>query len=374
MYKSSRDVSISLEYLQARGLHDRTIAVWLNSGEPARHSLDRTALFGPAAKYVSSFASNYPCSFLKSALVRPLLLHLFKSLSISSGHWAQSSNKVPVYDLNIIHSLPRIALLPQTQIGVTPYASPLLLIPVRNTTPEALYTLSKVFQGPAKPQSEDYSIIPDVEASPEQPEAAAARAAYFMYLSSFTHGSEMYAYLVGHADTTALIDTALAAMQLIESVTTANWAPLPSESPSNQEDRYDPAHAPRRPTALPTETQFCSLLPWQCNVGKPQTGVAALLQPEARPKLFPWLLAPPRFFSSHRRGRGDDDDPEYKVASRKWQLLQAFHRRLKEAMRTGEVDAQEERKLLEALEVRLREGFWGSGTSSTGREVATLES
>jgi len=166
-------------------------------------------------------------------------------------------------------------------------------------------------------------------------EGSAARSLYFMYLS---HNDRLWTDVVTCAETPALKENALAAINLISAVITANW---PTSSASSS--------------------------------GATDTGVEAMLMPPALSSVVPYLLRPPQTFSNLVGGRGDAESAAYRLAMAKFDALGAFHDMLNAFLEGRPVEeAREKRQILDAVRARIAEGPWGRGSEVGGR-IGTLE-
>lgn len=322
---------------------------------------------------MSAFASECPDAFLNDQLHLQVLHRLTRALSISAAQWAQGQS--PKHDLNVLVSLPRIALLPQSGLGIGRHSTPLLLVPSKNTSADALHTLATVFNGP-------HNTPPDSRASSAEPatpredtpravirseleaEAAAARAVFFVY---YVYNDTLFADLVDHASIVALPEKALAALSVISAVASANWSSLPAET------AFLDTAPPRNGASLPSESKLQSMRPPTSRV--PDTvaecGIEALLQRPAREQVFPFLLRPAQTFTYLVGGRGDPESNAYKVAMGKWDCLQIMQRELIALVGRGR-GGDQARVLLSAIDERVREGVWGQ-QSQAGGQVASLE-
>ncbi|KAL1636567.1 hypothetical protein SLS56_001152 [Neofusicoccum ribis] len=333
-HTASHHASNALEYLKSRGLHDRTLSYFLNPS--AHESFEISYLYGPAANYLATYASNYPTDFeasdFKTATLRRLM-NVFSS--IKPAQWVHGES--PRHDLHILASLPRTTLLADsTAIWVS---TPLSLVPgSRSTNSDALHTLATIFHGPEDPTKDLTFPAP---ASPSRSSATfperleAERSAARTLTALFTqHNPSFWLDLVQLAETIALKDTALASLNFINALATASWSTTSS-------------------SAIPSDFPF--------------TGLSLLLRP-GNPVL-PYLLRPAPSFSNLVGGRGDAENAAYQVAMRKFDVLRTVLRRL-ESSAAEEVPGRD--GLLEMMRVRAAEGVWGRGGDVGGR-IDTLE-
>ena len=353
-------------------MHQRTTSYWLLPNDPSHDPADLSFLYGPSAQYVAAYAYNYPEAFLNDANKTSVLHRLSRAFSISASQWGQGQS--PKHDLHVLVSLPRIALLPQMQMGIGQQASPAFLVPTKNTNPDALNSLARIFHGPLEdkeainrsPQGTTESIglgSNQQVRSESQNQAAAARVFYTLY---FAYHEMLFVDLVDHANIIALPDKALAAINVISSIASASWAPLPSEN------AFSETESPESLSSLPSESKLNSLRPSHSFTGPTAlTGIEALLQSPARECVFPYLLRPPQTFTHLVGGRGDPESNAYKVAMAKWDCLLLVEKKLSKTIGNG-LDGDEARLLLSAIHQRVQEGPWGT-QSNVGGQVASLE-
>lgn len=326
----NREDSVGLRYLIAEGVHARTVAIYLQLPGAAIDPLEAMFLYGPAANYIATYASNYPTHFMASQLPQQVNTRLGSALDQSPAKWAHAES--PKHDLHLLASLPRSALLPGPRGW---HASPLSLVPSKATNPDALNTLATVFHGP------DRDIIfgsasPATTDSEVQKESALARALYHHYLS---FNPRLWQDIANHADTVALKDLALSAINVLVSVTTANW----SEAP-DVDLPVTIVHAP--------------------------SGHVALLSPPAVEYTMPYLLKPPRTFANLVGGRGDAESSAYKIAAAKFDALRALNSRLEAQVQQTPGAGYED--ILRTISRKLAEGPL-SREGEVGGRIATLE-
>ena len=285
------EASAALEYLTVKGVHDRTAKIYLQSGE-STDVMESMFLYGPSANYIATYASLYPRHFQASAMPKQVNGRLMDSLTLSSSKWAHAES--PKHDLHLLASLPRATLLPTAEGPAAWATSPVSLLPTKATNPDVLNTLATIFHGPPRkvitfPAS---SPLSDELSPQEELEAAAARALYMNYLAN---NSRFWSDIVSHADTVALKELALSALNCLHSVITATWSTKPS-------------------LALPSSS-----------MATPASGHLAILSPPALEYTLPYLIKPPQTFANLVGGRGDSESSAYKVASAKWDALKALH-------------------------------------------------
>ncbi|KAH0559704.1 hypothetical protein GP486_003776 [Trichoglossum hirsutum] len=310
--------SSPLDFLISRGIHDRTSNYYL---EPTLEGLgpsDAAFLSGRAAAYLAAYASRYPSHLLTAVRARTNTSVLDAILSrISQGLAGRSARQdPPSHDLHLLASLPRATLLPRIRPNApsTPQdlwrSSPVCLIPLKRTSSEYLNTLATLFHGPSQATGE-VTINPSPSTEPPRrpptlvSEAAAARVLYTLYLAKEPH---FYRALVSYAGTVALRETAVAALNLLSAIITANWEPLPSPGQGNSADS----------TALLTEYQLISMLPPSAPRPPPPSSLQAILREPVIGIVGPYLLAPAQVYSNLVGGRGDTESAAYKVAIAKY--------------------------------------------------------
>lgn len=337
----SPNSSKALDFLVEKGLHARSMSYYL---EPNNKSLDSTWLYNSSANYLSTYCSNYPTHLLNTSpsivdVVHTRLWGVFDG--VSSSQWAQ--NMAPKNDLHVLVSLPRIALLQNID-----RFSPLFLIRAWPANTDAFGTLAMVFHG-ATITGKNH-----VQDESRAEEASAARTLYFRYLENFPH---FWTHVVKAAETVSLKETALAAIDLIGAVITAKWAPLPTNPGSNTSN---PQYL------LPLENELSQ----KCHSNQllPPSGVLAILATPALEAVIPYLLRPAQSFSNLVGGRGDTESAAFKVAVRKYEVLELLHRELQGvADSTGQMG-----EIVAAVRKRLAQGPMG-GVSDVGGNVGTME-
>ena len=313
--------SVALDFLIAKGLHDRTMSYFL---DPDRHdSLDATYLYSSSTHYISAYATHYKTHFLAHT-ARYILDRLSTVLSrISSSAWA-ANNLAPVHDLKLLSRLPQRALLSLD------WGALLLSIPTKPVNVDALHTLGTIFEGFLFPSNaEDLDIIVPPPTSSSQsspdltaPDRAAARALFFLYAQSHPN---LFRDLVTTAETVAVKEHALAAVSLLLALSDSNWAPLP----------------PTPNDILPSESQLenqCASLPKPL----PQQGVRVLLQPPAMGSVMPYLM----------KGPENGSEAALEVAVQKHAVVASMRRRLKAMVDEGIDEPEHWADILRMLERR----------------------
>lgn len=320
--------SMGLAYLVANGIHARTIAIYLGPSE--LDPVESMFLYGPAANYIATYASRYPQHFLASQLPRQVTQRLSKALELTPARWAHAES--PKHDLSLLASLPRKALLPFA-------SSPASLLPSKSTNPDVLKTLATIFHGPEPkaivyPRSSPLHLQNGDQS--EIQEAAAACALYYNYMAS---NPRFWNDIVNHADTVALKNLALAAINCLTAVITANW--------STSQD-----------FALPT------------TLATPEQGHLAILAPPALEYTLPYLLKPAQTFANLVGGRGDSESAAYKIATAKYDALRALGHRVATQVEQQPGHGYEE--ILGTINKRMAEGPW-SREGEVGGHIGTLE-
>lgn len=378
-------VSVSLAYLLESNLHSRAISFWLNPTDPSHDPIDIRFLYGPSAHYLAIYASTYPSAFLSSSECQNVITRLSEALSISANQWAHGES--PKHDLNVLTSLPRVALLPQRRLGTGRQLSPLLLVPSKITNADALNALAVILHGPSKPRAEDltygvngFSASDTAESQYDKGEAAAA---YALYVTYIRYHETLIADLITHADTVALPEKALAAINLLAALASANYAPLPSDDTSSSVASFDHSSGTpsQRPTPTPTPTQLATLLTLSSPTHLPTFSASPLLTSTAgRDKLLPWLCRPPQTFSNLVGGRGDAESSAYKIATARFDLVLIAQKAVESLVSSsgggddGDAGNDEVIWMVEALTARVKEGVWGVREGGVaGSVVATLE-
>ncbi|TKX25678.1 hypothetical protein C1H76_2328 [Elsinoe australis] len=344
--------SLSLDYLLESGIHDRITDLYVDPNERKHGMLEVQFLYSSAAKYVAIYASIYQSHFMGSKIRGGVLRRLENAIDQSPSRWAHQES--PRHDLHVLSSLPRVALLPDLSSAGRSIGSIIRLLPSKQTNPDALNTLATIFQGPNKVESLTYPEESPMTSSIDErglAEAQAARALYFLYVTRYN--TYLFADLVAHADSVALTDVALAAINVISSIITSTWAPLSEKALQG----------------MITESEFIRQLP-EPTPATPTSGVQAILAPPSLEHTLPWLLKPARSFANLVGGRGDTESVANKVAVAKHETLRAMYNRLK-VVADNDSD-QGYQDILETLRKSIARGPWSQGGDVGGR-VATME-
>nr|OQO21282.1 hypothetical protein B0A51_13134 [Rachicladosporium sp. CCFEE 5018] len=332
--KSSTSTSPALEWLIAKGVHDRTAELYLQDSD----SIESRFLYGPAANYLAKYAELYPMHYLGSNMAGKVNAHLLVALDQSPARWAHAES--PKYDLHLLASVPRTSLLVHTS-SLANYGnrSPLSLLPSKATNADVLNTLATIFHGP---QKEELTFPPSASSSEkgsrDDIEASLTRMVYYNYLAE---NPLFWQNITRHADTIALVDLALAAINVIAAVTTANWSTTSTLAMPN--------------ATFPT----------------PPSGHLAILSPPALEYTLPYLLAPAKSFSHLVGGRGDSESAAYRIGVAKHGALKALQRRIEEQARAEPGEGYDE--ILATISRRVATGVTGNREGEVGGRVATMD-
>ena len=335
------DSAEALDFLISRKLHSRTMSYYL---EQEKHdSIESTYLYPLSAHYISTYASC--CSSHLLDIGRQDVDRILERLSmVISGlpmaKWARGD--APRSDLHVISTLPRVVLLH------TSSHNPLYSIPVNPPNADALNTLAAIFRGPPKESSSD--APPDVKH-----EATAARALYFLYAKNT---SNLWQRVVEVAETIAIKENALAAINLIDAVIGSYWEPLP--------ERHD--ESVEEPFSLPIAAELDVRVPHR---GGPlaASGTLAILTGPGQTTVIPYLLKPAQTY-----GRGDTQSAAYAVAIAKHETVVHMVQTLKEQSKIPELQLPLTpwQPIIDEIEQCAKRGVWG-GSSAVGARVGTLD-
>lgn len=340
----------ALDFLIDHGLHDRTISYYI---EPQKHnSLDLVYIYSRSADYLSNYSLNFGAHLIqRHTVLKSILLRLSAVFDkLSSNPQVQTKP----HDLHVLVSLPLNSLLPQSFVD-----SPFLLLHANLGDADILKTLATVFRGSTR-QSSFHSPLANnsqqMDTSRSQ-DNKAARVLYFLYLNRYPN---FWKQIVQAAETLALKDVALAAIEVINAVITANWEPLPAESPgSSRED----------PFALPSEQELAQKCHSEAQP-MPSSGILAILSSPAVETLVPYLIRPAQTFNNLVGGTGDSESAAYKVAVAKYDVLKTFHERV-QGLGLGH-DTFQLHDILAPVEARIARGPMG-GITEVGGRIATLD-
>ena len=327
--------SLALLYLIAQGVHARTTAMYLQLPGTPVDPVESMFLYGPAANYIATYASTYSDHFLASQTPKQITDRLLTALDLSPAKWAHSDS--PKHDLHLLASLPRKSLLPGGDGSGAWTSSPISLLPSRSTNPDVLNTLATVFHGPARDVITFPSASPmDAGGDASEVEAASARALYFHYLAN---NPQFWKDIATHADTVALKDLALSAINCLSAVITAEWSTKPDLNP---------------PTSIAT----------------PDSGHVAIFSPPSLEHTLPYLLKPAQTFSNLVGGRGDAESAAYQIAAAKFNALKALHRSLVVEVEQRPGEGYED--IVATMSKRLAQGPF-SREGEVGGRIGTME-
>lgn len=340
----------ALDFLIDYGLHDRTISYYI---EPQKHSsLDLVYIYSRSADYISNYSLNFGAHLIqRHSILKSILLRLSAVFDkLSSNRQVQTQP----HDFHVLVSLPLNSLLPQSFVD-----SPFLLLRANLGDADILKTLATVFRGRTQKRSSHDPLANDsqqIHARRSQ-DNKAARVLYFLYLNKYPI---FWKQITQAAETLALKDVALAAIEVINAVITANWEPLPAESPGTSQEY---------PFALPTEQELAQ----KCNSAAqsmPSSGILAILSSPAVEALVPYLIRPAQTFNNLVGGTGDSESAAFKVAVAKYEVLKTFHGRI-QGLGLGP-DTFQIHDILAQVEARIARGPMG-GITEVGGRIATLD-
>ena len=314
------DHTFALHFLRSNGLHNRSLAYYL---EPEKQdSLELKYLYSSSAAYLAMYCSTYPQDLLSSPIAGQILSRVTQATENLDGQMGQQNNDFLV----VLMSLPRVMLIPRSR-----GSSPLFLIYVKAASPGAFAALASILSGRCGSMPE---------------EKAAARALYYLEMEKYP---DFWERVVTAADTVALTVSAMSAISLIGAVITATWSPLPAT---------DSATSFR----LPSEGELAA----KCHAESlPQSGIEAIMTQPAREIVIPYLMRPARGGG----GGGHVECPEYQIASAKHEVLTLFHQRLAQWVETR----GEGQDMVAAVGRRVAQGPMG-GMSEVGAQVGTIGS
>ncbi|KAF2398308.1 hypothetical protein EJ06DRAFT_532057 [Trichodelitschia bisporula] len=301
--------TVALSFLSDRGLHQRTINYYAEPGHITHDPLDASLLYPDAAGYVVSWVSTNSLDFTgESSTYDPIVSRLNEAFNRPPSAWLHDDD--PVDDMQVLTALPRTFLV---ALGSR---SPLNHIPVKVSSANALAVLAEILRGPLESTDLIFPTPSDAVIADRTAEIDAARTLYRTYTAEHPR---FWNDVIGHAETVALTDLAIAANNLIKAIVSAPW-----------------------------------------------DGVAAITESGgASAHLVPYLLGPPRRFANLVGGRGDAESAAYKVAVARFEAVKAFLKAVK--------GKPEYKMLEEAAARRVAEGAWGAGDAPPGGLVATME-
>ncbi|KAM5472449.1 hypothetical protein MauCBS54593_003040 [Microsporum audouinii] len=346
--------SPSLEFLITNGLHRKVINSYLDP--TTLDSATGNFLAAPVKAYVSAYAALYPNHMLQEHQAQRdrLCSRILEAFKIPSAQWAHGP--VPIGDLDILASLPRVMLVESGKRGL----NPLLSIPSKPLHIETLVCLGKVLHGPASFEDAmdiDQTVNRGPDPTSTRAEAAAARVLYFQYMNSHP---DFWSNIIEAAEIIAMQDTAIASINLIKSVVTANWAVLSSadEASTLTSSRF----------VLPTESVVSQLGP-SSQGSLPVSGAWALLVPPALTVVLPYLFKqPPSYANFVAGGAGDTESAVWRIATTKYDALVALQSAVQRMeSTTGGLD-----DIKRTLKRRVAEGPMGA-PNQIGSRIEALE-
>ncbi|KAL5342897.1 hypothetical protein BJX70DRAFT_355161 [Aspergillus crustosus] len=306
--------SQALDFFISHDIHKTLLDYYID--ESKLDPIDLGFLCGPIMHYVAQYAELYPNHFLQNpqSLLDSILSRINASLLISSSQWAHGP--IPSGQLNVISSLPRVLLVEASKKGV----NPVLALPTNPPNQEVFNALGKIFHGPPKPLKPDSMELNNSgqTATDWHKEAAAARALYFMYQN---HRTSLWEDVVATADVLAMKDLSLSAISFMLAIVAANWQTLSGDVTSSvpETSRYQ----------LPSEEELGRLSP-ATQGDLPQSGAWVAISPPALTTLLPFLFKPPRSYSEFvAGGAADPQNAVWKVATARYDVLQALYRSLR---------------------------------------------
>lgn len=341
--------SPSLDFLVSKDLHKKVMGFYLDPS--SLDPIDINYLAGPVMAYVSQYAQFYPNHLLQQpqSFLDGILLRIDQSFAIPSAQWAHGP--VPTGDLNVLGCLPRVMLVQATNRS----RNPLLSIPSKPVSKDALDTLARVFHGPSgsiKPQSPSTDAQGDGLTSVHS-EIAAARVLYFLYLNE---NPNLWANIVAAADIVAMQDVALASIAFIKAILTANWEVAPDEG--SAVDRF----------SLPTEAEISRLGP-ALEGTLPTSGLWAILTPPSLTIVLPYLFKAPQTYANYvAGGAGDTESAVWKLATAKYDVLVSLHTALRET--TEKLEGFDD--VIRTVGRRVADGPWGP-RQEVGSRIDALE-
>ena len=321
----------ALDFLIGNGLHDSTTSFYRN--DKTLSALLLAVIYSQVAEYIAVYCSNFEAHLLSN---RGFVLQLIASLDWLAEQAA--SFGFPPY-LQILASLPRAILFPQ---NFSP--TPLFRVVPDCRDANVYKSLAKIFHGSVE-LTQDRS---------RYNENSAARALYFLYIKRFPM---LWKTVCRDAEIVALNTVALAAIELMEAVISANWDLLPTEI-----SRFSPDWL-----AMPTEQELAS----ECGSrGQelPSSGLLAILDFPSPQEVVTYLCSALPTTRSLVGGKGDVESAAYKVAMAKYDAMKLFRHKLKDVVRTRP-DLQ---NILSTVEESLAKGPIGA-SSDVGGRIGTLE-
>ena len=369
----------------SKGLHDRISNIFLgDQGSDTLPLLSLTGMSGLtiSSKYIASYTSLYPTSFLRQpedALLNltRLLRKLTSDFSQADSTWFHSEEAH--FKLFVMATLPKVALLPQTYMRVTEPPrgmTPLLMVPCgRNPGAAALHCLARVFGNTLEndSRSETEQINPediwsrnesqnsDTSSTTDapQPPYHDQVLSYALFATYLSYYPDLIPNLIAHVDAAAS-DEAMPALTLLYTLASSTWAPPPDENEplSDQEFErehedyalYDECAEPTSPFLVPSAPQLrhilrthrilppssplpripCAPLDTPDDLTRkfdygPRAFKYPILHLFEHPRsraIFPWLLEPPQALENMvGSGLADPRGTVRRLTEAKWGLL-----------------------------------------------------
>lgn len=309
------------------GRHDLCMSYFLHP-RPS----DASWLLSESASYIATYCTHYSDDVLGNAELCTTLLAVLNKAFVAASKSDWESGKLLKHHLFVTAHLPRLLHIDDS--GRFP--RPLYQIPDSTSNANVMNALAHIF-------------CP----GDSETEKAAARVSYFNYVKQ---NPLYWTHVVQIADTIALTDAALAALDLMRRFISTKWtAMLHEPAPSN------------RHITMPSETELATRL----NSGQPlpMSGLEVLVfEAQTGPMFLDYLFQPPKVFSNVvGGGRGDTTNAAYKVAAAKYDVLIAVHEQLRREQPRPEITT-----MLEVLTRKIALGAMG-GASRAGGHVGTME-
>ena len=317
-----------LRFLKDNGIHQRCLNYYLKPDNSFSWLVSDSAL------YLGMYSISWPDDLIGDRDLSAQVLHLLavplRNASVSQWRTDDTLNS----HLSVLGRLPRVLHIDDAAhyTGVSP---PLLDVPNGVTNENITSTLTNIFCM--------------AKGTREQ---AASRVSYFLYLRA--HPS-LWSSIARDADAKVLSGASLAAIGLMDSFLSANWAPLPTAEDLNE------------PIRLPTESELAAKITNDASLPLPKTGWEALFNNEtARLHVIPYLLKPPEASSMGAISRNDIENIAWKIASAKFDLIVKAHKKLQEISYNDAFFASLAAELATRIALGPTEGY-----SSIGGQIGT---
>ena len=333
--KSSR----SLEFLLSKGLHSHATSFFL--AREQEDSLEAHMLYPHSANYMCTYCTTYPQHVLSQHQVCEDIINRLTTVltTTTTFEWTQQRASKP--DLKVLASLPR-----QLLISNGPGRSLLSLLPVQHGNTDVLDALAAIFHGPKD--------TPLTRESPNKTLASEGAFAREIYLTYSRQTPDLHQHIIQAADDTNDKAKAIAALNLVSAILTANWPPVPAPSTTNGDVPM-------------TNGQTHA---FDNNDGAPSlaTGLDILLDEPSRSTLLPYLLSLPRPVA--HQASADEISRAREIAYAKFGILKVLKENLERAVQGN--GREEWRSWWEMARDRVSVGAWPS-VRFQGRSVGTLE-